>query len=427
MNKLIIIPVVSLIFLLIDWYVWQAIKVSFQNTSDNTQAISKYIFWGLSVITITGMWLYNFTPPEWLGKNLRTIIMVGIFINYLSKIFVVVFLLIDDIVRLIRWITSKFSSPEPIVANNDTNSAPSLLNTPITRSEFLMKTAVVAGTIPAVAMTWGIISGAHDYRVRRVKLALKNLPKEFDGMTIAQISDIHSGSFFNRVAVKGGVEMLMKEKPDVVFFTGDLVNNLASEVQDYIDIFNKVKAPLGVYSTLGNHDYADYVNWGDNLAGKRKNLNDLMQAHKVLGYDLLMDENRFIEQGKEKLAIIGVQNISGQNRFHTYGNLAKAVKGTEEAPVKLLLSHDPTHWDKEVNTKYKDIDVMFSGHTHGTQFGITVGGETWTPAQYVYKQWGGLYKEGEQQLYVNRGYGYIGYPGRIGMPPEITVFELQRA
>jgi predicted MPP superfamily phosphohydrolase len=243
-------------------------------------------------------------------------------------------------------------------------------------------------------------------------------------MTIAQISDIHSGSFFNRVAVKGGVEMLMKEKPDMVFFTGDLVNNLATEVQEYIDIFNKVKAPLGVFSTLGNHDYADYVNWEGNPQGKRQNLKDLMHAHKVLGYDLLMDENRFIEQGGEKLAIIGVQNISGQNRFHSYGNLEKAYRGTEEAPVKLLLSHDPTHWDKEVNTKYKGIDVMFSGHTHGTQFGINIGDYTWSPAQYAYKQWAGLYEKEDQKLYVNRGYGYIGYPGRVGMPPEITVFEL---
>ncbi|MEA5259727.1 metallophosphoesterase [Arcicella aquatica] len=427
MNKLIIIPILSMILLLIDWYVWQAVKVSVQNTSANTQNIVKYVFWAFTAISMLGLWLYNFTPPEWLGKNLRTIIMVGVFISYISKIFVVLFLLIDDIIRLFRLVISKFTGSSEATPTTTTTDTPSVLNTPITRSEFLMKTAVIAGTVPALALTWGIISGAHDYRIRRVKLALKNLPKEFDGMTIAQISDIHSGSFFNRVAVKGGVEMLMKEKPDVVFFTGDLVNNLASEVQEYIDIFNKVKAPLGVYSTLGNHDYADYVNWGHDFKAKQKNLTDLMHAHKVLGYDLLMDENRFIEQGGEKLAIIGVQNISGQNRFHTYGNLSKAVKGTEEAPVKLLLSHDPTHWDKEVNTKYKDIDVMFSGHTHGTQFGITVAGQTWTPAQYVYKQWGGLYQEEDQQLYVNRGYGYIGYPGRVGMPPEITVFELKRA
>lgn len=419
MNKIVIIPIITVIFLLIDWYVWQAVKVSFQNTSSGTQGFVKYFFWGLTVLTLAGMWAFNFLNPDLLGKNLRTVIMVGVFMNYFSKIFVVLFLLIDDLGRFIRWIVAKISSQNIAPDANGADSGK------ITRSDFLMKTAVVVGTVPAIAMTWGIVSGAHDYRIRRVKLVLKNLPKQFDGMTIAQISDIHSGSFFNRVAVKGGVEMLMKEKPDMVFFTGDLVNNIAPEVQEYIDIFNKVKAPLGVFSTLGNHDYGDYYRW-ENDAAKRQNLKDLKHAHKVLGYDLLLDEHRFIEQGGEKLAILGVQNISGQGRFHTYGDLAKAHKGTDEAPVKLLLSHDPTHWDKEVNTNYQDIDVMFSGHTHGTQFGITIGEKTWSPAQYAYKQWAGLYEEGNQKLYVNRGYGYIGYPGRIGMPPEITVFELKK-
>ncbi len=426
MQKAILIPVITLILLLIDWYVWQAVRVSFQQTTQQTQQLVKYIFWGLTTLTLSGMWAYNFINPDLLGKNMRTIIMAGFFVNYASKLVVLIFLLIDDLIRLIRWVISLFQSSPP--SSEISASTDSLVTQPITRSDFLMKTAVIAGSVPALAMTWGILSGAHDYRVRRVKLALKNLPKSFEGMTIAQISDIHSGSFFNRVAVKGGVEMLMKEKPDMVFFTGDLVNNFATEVQEYIDIFNKVKAPLGVFSTLGNHDYSDYINWGANVAGKRQNLQNLMHAHKVMGYDLLMDEHRFIEQGGEKLAIVGVQNISGQTRFHTYGDLSKAVKGTDEAAVKLLLSHDPTHWDKEVNTQFKDIDVMFSGHTHGTQFGIPIGEDkVWTPAQYAYKQWGGLYKEGDQQLYVNRGYGYLGYPGRVGMPPEITIFELVKA
>jgi uncharacterized protein len=421
MNKLIIIPIVTAILLLIDWYVWQAVKVAVQNTSNQTQQVIKYVFWGVTAITILGMWLYNFTNPDWLGKNMRTVIMVGVFMNYFSKIFVLIFLLIDDIGRLFRWIYSKFSAQSTVIDGITTNSPG------ITRSEFLMKTAVIAGTVPAIAMTWGIISGAHDYRVRRIKLAIKNLPKAFEGMTIAQISDIHSGSFFNKVAVKGGIEMLMKEKPDMAFFTGDLVNSLAEEVKDYMDIFDKVKAPLGVFSTLGNHDYSDYHNWGNNMKGKQNNLKDLMNSHKTMGYDLLMDENRTIELGGEKLSIIGVQNISGQDRFKSYGNLEKAVKGTNESSVKLLLSHDPTHWDKEVNTKFKDIDVMFSGHTHGTQFGITIAGKTYSPAQWAYKQWAGLYEQGDQKLYINRGYGYIGYPGRIGMPPEISIFELVRA
>ncbi len=420
MNKLIIIPIVTAILLIIDWYVWQAIKVASNSASQQSQLIIKYIFWGITAITLSSMWLYNFTNPDWLGKNLRTIIMVGVFINYTSKIFAVLFIFIDDIGRLVRWIISKFSTQVAVAEGvSDTTNT-------ITRSDFLMKTAVVAGAIPAVAMTWGILSGAHDYRIRRIKLAIKNLPKPFEGLTIAQVSDIHSGSFFNKVAVKGGVEMLMKEKPDMAFFTGDLVNSRAEEVQEYINIFDKIKAPLGVFSTFGNHDYGDYVQWPSEAA-KRQNLKDLALSHKLMGYDLLCDENRTITLGGEKLSIIGVENISGQDRFRTYGNLEKAVKGTDESAVKLLLSHDPTHWDKEVNTKFKDIDVMFSGHTHGTQFGITIAGKTYSPAQWAYKQWAGLYEQGDQKLYINRGYGYLGYPGRIGMPPEITIFELARA
>ncbi|MBO9637911.1 MAG: metallophosphoesterase, partial [Siphonobacter aquaeclarae] len=295
----------------------------------------------------------------------------------------------------------------------------------ITRSEFLAKAALVTAAIPAVGFTWGIISGAHDYRVRKVTLKLKNLPRSFEGLRIAQVSDIHSGSFYNKTAVKGGVDLLLAEKPDLVFFTGDLVNDRAEEVKDYKAIFEKVKAPLGVYSTLGNHDYGDYASWSSPQA-KRQNLEDLKRVHREMGYDLLLDEHRFIEQNGDKIAILGIQNW-GTGGFAQYGNLAKANAGTDEAAVKLLLSHDPSHWDAQVRTEFSDIDVQFAGHTHGMQFGIETPYFRWSPVQYRYKQWAGLYKEGDQQLYVNRGYGFLGYPGRVGMPPEITVFELQKA
>jgi len=242
---------------------------------------------------------------------------------------------------------------------------------------------------------------------------------------IAQVSDIHSGSFFNKTAVKGGVEMVMKEKPDMIFFTGDLVNNESTEVKEYIDVFNKLRAPLGVYSVTGNHDYGDYKSWSSKEV-KQQNFNDLIEAHRLLGFDLLMNENRFVEQGGEKLAIIGIENW-GAGRFSKYGKMDQAYAGTEEASAKILLSHDPSHWDAQIRTTYKDIDLMLSGHTHGFQFGVEIGGFKWSPSQYAYKQWAGLYKEGEQYLYVNRGFGYLGYPGRVGMPPEITILELKRA
>ncbi|HEY0108329.1 MAG TPA: metallophosphoesterase, partial [Fibrella sp.] len=299
----------------------------------------------------------------------------------------------------------------------------------ISRSDFLVKTAVAAGAIPLVAFSYGIISGAHDYRIRRVTLPLKNLPRSFDGMTIAQLSDIHSGSFFNKTAVKGGVDMLLREKPDLVFFTGDLVNSRADEVNDYIDIFNKVKAPLGVFSTLGNHDYGAYVKW-PSVEAQRQNVLNVVKAHKLMGWNPLMDENRILTQGGDKLAIIGVQNLGFGPAALKAGNLAKAYQGAEDYPVKLLLSHDPTHWDAEIRPNYPDIDVTFSGHTHGAQFGVEIGDYKWSPVKYFYRQWAGLYREtatngSPQTLYINRGYGFIGYPGRVGILPEITMFTLK--
>jgi predicted MPP superfamily phosphohydrolase len=289
----------------------------------------------------------------------------------------------------------------------------------------MSKAALIAGTIPFGAMAYGVISGAHDYRVRRKTVVLPNLPKAFDGIRIGQLSDIHSGSFFNKVAVKGGVEMMLKERPDVIFFTGDLVNNQSSEVEEYIDVFNKLKAPLGVFSITGNHDYGDYHQW-DSVEAKRKNFLELIEAHRLLGFDLLLNEHRFLEMGADKLAILGIENWGG-GRFSKYGKLDKAYAGTEDAPVKLLLSHDPSHWDAQVRPDYPDIDIAFAGHTHGFQFGVEIGNFKWSPSQYAYKQWAGLYQEGEQYLYVNRGFGFLGYPGRIGMPPELTILELKRA
>jgi predicted MPP superfamily phosphohydrolase len=275
-----------------------------------------------------------------------------------------------------------------------------------------------------VGMTYGIVSGAHDYRVRRQRLSFPNLPSSFDGLKIVQIADIHSGSFYNKTAVKGGVEIVLNEKPDVIFFTGDLVNEETREVNNYIHVFDKVKAPLGVFSTTGNHDYGDYRFWAS-VEAKEKNFKDLIEAHRLLGWDLLMNEHRFLEVDGERLAIIGIENW-GTGRFPKYGKLDEAYKGTEDSPVKILLSHDPSHWDAQVRSEYSDIDLMLAGHTHGFQFGVEVGDFKWSPSQWMYKQWAGLYREGNQYLYVNRGYGYIGYPGRIGILPEITVIELKR-
>lgn len=368
-----------------------------------------------TILSVAALLWWIFANPYGVTSNARNWIITGVVTVYFSKLFAVLILFADDIQRGVRYAISFFSNDKPA----------GLPGKPIARSEFLSQAALVAASVPFGAFTYGIISGAHDYRVKRLTLSLPNLPKSFDGITIGQLSDIHTGSFFNKTAVRGGVEMLMKEKPDVIFFTGDLVNNKADEVANYIDVFSKVRAPLGVYSVTGNHDYGDYMSW-DSASAKAKNFQDLIAAHKELGFDLLMNEHRWLEQGGEKLAILGNENW-GAGRFSKYGKLHEAHAGTEEASVKILLSHDPSHWDAQVRPKFKDIDLMLAGHTHGFQFGVEIGGFKWSPSQYIYKQWAGLYQQDQQYLYVNRGFGFLGYPGRVGIPPEITVITLKKA
>lgn len=426
MNRAALVFIAPAIFLLIDTYVYQAVRYLSRSASDSTQRTIAFVYWGFTILSLIAYVAMQLLPADSLSRQVRTFIWAGIAIPYFSKVFAVIFILIDDIGRFFRWIVSLFYKPEVREAIVDSNSAAIPSTDVIPRSEFLMKTALVVGSIPLVGFSWGILSGAHDYRIRRIKLPLKNLPSGFNGMTIAQISDIHTGSFFNKTAVKGGVDMLMGQKPDLVFFTGDLVNSTASEVNAYIDVFDKVKAPMGVYSTLGNHDYGKYVQWPSAQA-ERQNVLDVIAAHKQMGWNIMLDENKILEQNGDKIALIGVQNLGFGPAALRMGNLAKAYQGTQDYPVKLLLSHDPTHWDAEVRPRYSDIDVTFSGHTHGAQFGVDLGDVRWSPAQYFYRQWAGLYQEGDQRLYVNRGYGYIGYPGRVGILPEITIFELVKA
>lgn len=403
------------LFLLIDIYVFQAILAVSKNWTPVWKSVLRYGFWIPTILSIAALCWWMFGDPYKVTSGVRNWILTGLFANYFSKLFGVFFLLIDDGQRLVRWV-AKYFSKEP---------ASALPGELITRSQFLTSAALAATAIPFGAMAYGIISGAHDYRIKRISLKMPNLPKSFEGVRIAQVSDIHSGSFFNKTAVQGGVEMVMNEKPDMIFFTGDLVNNESGEVKEYLDVFNKLRAPLGVFSVTGNHDYGDYKKWATPEA-RQQNFKDLMEAHRLLGFDLLMNENRTIEQSGDRISILGIENW-GAGRFARYGKLDQAYAGTEESSTRILLSHDPSHWDAQVRPDYKNIDLMLAGHTHGFQFGVEIGGFKWSPAQYAYKQWAGLYQEDNQYLYVNRGFGYLGYPGRVGMPPEITILELKRA
>jgi uncharacterized protein len=406
----------SIAFLLIDWYFFQAILVVSKHWSPTAKAVIRYGFWVPTVLSLSALLWWTFANPYNVNTTVRNLILTALFALYFSKILGIIFIFIDDIIRGVKWLAHFFYRGDP----------ESLPGKRITRSEFLSKAALVASSIPLGAMAYGVISGAHDYRIRRVTVKLPNLPKSFDGVTIGQLSDIHAGSFFNKTAVKGGVEMFLKEKPDMIFFTGDLVNNETSEVKEYIDIFGKLKAPLGVYSVTGNHDYGDYNPKSKDPVWDKQNFKDLVDAHKQMNFDLLLNQNRMITLGGEKIAVIGNENW-GAGRFSKYGRLDVAYKGTEDAAVKLLLSHDPSHWDAQVRKEFKDIDITFAGHTHGFQFGVEIGNFKWSPSQYVYKQWAGLYQQENQYIYVNRGFGYLGYPGRIGMPPELTIMTLKKA
>jgi len=417
MRSLTFLSFLFLTFITVDIYVFQGVKALTESFTPTTKKVLYILYWSLTVIAIaTFLLAFMINFDKW-NRVLRLILISVVSVGFFTKLFFLLFLFIDDLQRGVRWVVNKISdliNPQPISAENT-----------ISRSDFLLKAGVVAASVPLIGMTWGIVSGAHDYRVRRKKVGIKNLPKEFHGFKIVQISDIHSGSFYNKTAVKGGVEMIMKEKGDVVFFTGDMVNDKAVEMKDYVSIFDKIKAPLGVYSTLGNHDYGDYARW-NSIEEKRKNLNDLMKVHQQMGWNLLMNENKIITEGGEKLGILGIENWGARGNFPKYGKMNQAYKNLDDVSVKLLLSHDPSHWDAEVREKYNDIDIMFAGHTHGMQFGIDNEVLKWSPVQYVYDQWAGLYQKENQYLYVNRGFGFIGFPGRIGMLPEITVIELEK-
>jgi len=405
---------ISIGLILADMYIITGIKGASKKWKFPHKRKFIVSYWVFSIALIFGLFYSIYFK---LSIGTRAAVLLIFFLIWIAKILFLPFILVDDVRRLFLWKARKHKRPEPEFPASQ--PAPDA----IPRSEFLMKAGLLAGALPLASLTYGIVSGAYDYRVKHRTLYLPNLPKAFDGIKLGQLSDIHSGSFYNKKAVTGGVEMLLKEKPDFIFFTGDLVNNKSDEMREYQDIFAKVKAPLGVYSSLGNHDYGDYNNW-PSLAAKQKNLDDLKATHKNMGWDLILNDNRRLKVDGEEIGILGVENWGSMSRFPKYGRVDLAERNTQDLPVKLLLSHDPSHWRAQV-LDHKDIDVMFAGHTHGMQFGIQTKYFQWSPIQYVYKEWAGFYREGNQQLYVNTGYGFLGYPGRVGILPEITIFTLR--
>jgi predicted MPP superfamily phosphohydrolase len=408
--------------ILVDVYSWQAIKTLVRN---NTEVAIRRLRNGYFTATLLFIVLFVsqlMVPFLEASKMVRIYAGAFVFVIYLSKLVICIFLLVDDLQRLPRWL---FKLLKPVLPKRSAATG-SDESAKISRAKFISQAGTITAAVPLIMLTKGIFKGAYDYRVIEVPLYLPNLPSAFNGLKVLQVSDIHSGSFFNKDAVKKGVDMIRNAKADLIFFTGDLVNSKTDEAYDYADIFSAIQAPMGVFSTFGNHDYGDYIEWPSKEA-KEKNLADLVQVHKDLGWHLMRNEHVTLDRNNQRIGLLGVENWGDRGRFQKFGDIDKARNGLPDVPVKLLLSHDPSHFDSIISTRHKDIDVTFAGHTHGFQFGIEIGNIKWSPSQYIYPHWAGLYREGSQQLYVNRGFGFLGYPGRVGILPEITVFTLTNA
>ena len=422
MNSGIRILLFGVLLVLIDLYFYQSIKTVLANISAFKKNFAFTSYWSFTVFSI----LLFLTPSLFTFSDFPKFVRIYVFsfvvMIIISKLIGSFFIALDDIIRFFRWVSSYILKPSEVVTNSVAVNSHS-----ISRLRFLNVIAVTMAAIPFSSFIYGMVKGAFDYKIHKVKVVLPNLPSEFNGLKIVQISDIHSGSFVSTSPLETAVKMIQEQNADIIFFTGDLVNNESKEMNPFMEVLSKITAPMGVFSTLGNHDYGDYVTWESQLA-KEKNLQDLKDIHSKLGWKLMMNEHVSLKKGESEIVLIGIENWGGNLNFPKYGDMKKAYTGTEKYPVKLLLSHDPSHWNLQVTEEFKDVDITFSGHTHGFQFGIEIPGLIkWSPSQFVYKQWAGLYSKNDQYLYVNRGLGFLGYPGRVGIMPEITVMELFNA
>lgn len=400
----------------IDVYAWKGISTAIGGVSPGTRRWIRAIYWAISIGMIALLtWVTISIQDLRATRNYSFLFSLAalLMLFLLPKLVIVVFHLVEDGLEGVRWLWVRFTPGGALPSDGE----------PIDRLRFLSRTGLALAAIPFSAVLYGVTKGRRSFQVRRETLRSAKLPAAFDGLRIVQISDMHLGSFpLSTDIVRTGIELINAEAPDLILFTGDLVNDFSEEADPWIDQLSGLKARIGKFSILGNHDYSDYASWPD-AAAKRANLERLKGHHAAMGFRLLLDEHVPLERDGERVALIGVQNWG--LRFQQYGDLRKAVAGTDPAQYRILLSHDPTHWEAQV--QQEGIDLTLSGHTHGAQFGITIAGQTYSPAQWVYKQWAGLYTRDHMHLYVNRGFGFIGFPGRVGMPPEITVIELRTA
>ncbi len=413
MARFIITSIIFLTVLVaIDLYAFQAVRTAFKDASIRVQRISTILYWSVTAITVLSFLMAGFINFRAWPDSIRSIIIGVIFLAFIVKLFLVFFLLLEDLSRLLRFAAAQIGS-----GGSDVD---------LSRKRFLSQVALGVSALPVFAFLHGIIVNAYNYKVWKTSINLPNLPASMDGFKIVQLSDIHSGSFGKKEPVEEAIQQINALEPDVILFTGDIVNEISTELEPFTGIFSKLKAKHGVFAVTGNHDHADYYPW-NNQEERDADLANLLRMEREMGWTVLMDENHKIESEDGSISLIGVQNWSAKGRFKQYGDLAKAYQGAEDSDVKVLLSHDPSHWDAQVVPEYSDIDLQLSGHTHGAQFGIENKYFRWSPAQIMYEQWAGLYQKGKQYLYVNRGFGFIGYPGRVGILPEIAEITLKKA
>jgi predicted MPP superfamily phosphohydrolase len=407
--------IIAAISLLFDWYVFSGLKTFTKDWQSNKAR--QIVPWGYLIISVgvtilLGFGVGSFSHARGMMPYHEDIL--SLFVTFfITKVVFVTVLSLGDLGRFIYGIGNS------ITKHNDKNTDPFFPS----RRKFISELAILLAAFPFTGLIYAMVRGKYDYKVHRQTIYFDGLPEAFDGFTITQISDIHSGSFDNTAAVQRGVDLANAQKSDLFVFTGDLVNNAAWEIEQYIPNFKQLKAPYGQYSILGNHDYGDYIQW-NNEAEKADNLDKLKQHHKELGYRLLLDESVELEKDGQKISLIGVQNWG--RGFIKIGDLDKALKGVDENAFKILLSHDPTHWEDKVRFNTTNIDLTLAGHTHGAQFGVETAGFRWSPVQYKYLDWAGLAHHNKRYLYVNRGFGFLAFSGRLGIWPEVTVITLKR-
>lgn len=399
----------TIFFLLfIDLYFYQAVRQFIPISEIKSIKWIPWVYWSATIFSI-GITIVGITNPDLLPYQ-RFYLLSVVMVLTIPKVLGTLFLFGEDTVRVTHGIFRFFTGTD----------GPFLTD----RRQFVANATMVAAAIPFSAMIYGMVRTAFNYTVRRETITFKSLPKVFDGLRVVQISDMHAGSFSSTDAVRSAIDLILEQKPDIIFFTGDMVNNKCEEAEPFASELIRLKAPLGVFSVLGNHDYGDYVQWPNETA-KRENLARLIALQREAGWHVLINDAHIIEKEGDQIAVVGVENWGAAMHFPKYGDLNKAFNNAQQVPFRILLSHDPSHWEAQVIPEYPNIDLTLSGHTHGFQFGIEIPGFKWSPVQYVYRQWAGLYQRGSQYLYVNRGLGFLGFMGRIGIPPEITLLELK--